>query len=60
MPELLLPLYIETINSKIQFWSFQLKSYKNINEFYLDTLSMTDKLLACSLIIEKNYNLKTM
>lgn len=49
---ILFPILIETIQSKITFWSKLINGYQDIDHYLLESLKTTQKMLLCKHEIE--------
>ncbi|CAD8127158.1 unnamed protein product [Paramecium sonneborni] len=54
---ILFPLLIETIQSKISFWSKLINGYQDIEHYLVETLKTTDKMLQCKHEIEQRFDM---
>ncbi|CAK66492.1 unnamed protein product (macronuclear) [Paramecium tetraurelia] len=54
---ILFPILIDTIQSKISFWSKLINGYQDIDHYLLESLKTTQKMLTCKKEIEKRFDM---
>ncbi|CAD8100797.1 unnamed protein product [Paramecium primaurelia] len=54
---ILFPILIETIQSKINFWSKLINGYQDIDHYLLESLKTTQKMLLCKKEIEQRFDM---